>query len=49
MAEKDYQKGQFYGSLFQRIQFHGVVIENTQNEMLPFDYCCSSVKKEIRK
>ncbi|CAF4807130.1 unnamed protein product [Rotaria sp. Silwood1] len=49
MAEKDYQKGQFYGSLFQRIQFHGVVIENTQNEMLPFDYCCSSVKKELRK
>ena len=30
MAEKDYQKGQFYGSLFQRIQFHGVVIEHTQ-------------------
>ncbi|CAF2644129.1 unnamed protein product [Rotaria sp. Silwood2] len=49
MAEKDYQKGQFYGSLFQRIQFHGVVIENTQNEMLPFDFCCSSVKKELRK
>ena len=49
MAEKDYQKGQFYGSLFQRIQFHGVVIEHTQNEMLPFDHCCSSVKKELRK
>ncbi|UJR34218.1 hypothetical protein I4U23_021624 [Adineta vaga] len=49
MAEKDYQKGQFYGSLFQRIQFHGVVIEHTQNEMLPFDFCCSSVKKELRK
>lgn len=30
MAEKDYQKGQFYGSLFQRIQFHGVVIAHTQ-------------------
>ena len=68
MAEKDYQKGQFYGSLFQRIQFHGVVIHHTQvrsistfnfsshlrslyfqNEMLPFDYCCSSVKKELKK
>jgi hypothetical protein len=49
MAEKDYQKGQFYGSLFQRIQFHGVVIQHTQNEMLPFDYCCSSVKKELKK
>ncbi|CAF4493036.1 unnamed protein product, partial [Rotaria sp. Silwood2] len=30
IAEKDYQKGQFYGSLFQRIQFHGVVIQHTQ-------------------
>jgi len=49
MSEKDYQKGQFYGSLFQRIQFHGVVIQHTQNEMLPFDYCCSSVKKELKK
>ncbi|CAF4098835.1 unnamed protein product [Rotaria sp. Silwood2] len=49
MAEKDYQKGQFYGSLFQRIQFHGIVIQHTQNEMLPFDYCCSSVKKELKR
>ncbi|CAF0900718.1 unnamed protein product [Rotaria sordida] len=49
MAEKDFQRGQFYGSLFQRIQFHGIVIQHTQNEMLPFDYCCSSVKKEIKK
>ena len=49
VAEKDYQRGQFYGSLFQRIQFHGVVIQHTQNEMLPFDYCCSSVKKELKK
>jgi hypothetical protein len=49
MADKDYQKGQFYGSLFQRIQYHGVVIQHTQNEMLPFDYCCSSVKKELKK
>ncbi|CAF3108249.1 unnamed protein product [Rotaria sp. Silwood2] len=32
MAEKDYQRGQFYGSLFQRIQFHGVVIQHTQVE-----------------
>ena len=34
MAEKDYQKGQFYGSLFQRIQFHGVVIAHTQVKSL---------------
>jgi hypothetical protein len=43
MAEKDYQKGQFYGSLFQRIQFHGVVIENTQVNQIDFQnkrkYC----------
>ncbi|CAF2101870.1 unnamed protein product [Rotaria magnacalcarata] len=49
MADRDYQRGQFYGTLFQRIQFHGVVIQHTQNEMLPFDYCCSSVKKELKK
>ena len=30
MADRDYQRGQFYGSLFQRIQFHGVVIQHTQ-------------------
>jgi hypothetical protein len=42
MAEKDYQKGQFYGSLFQRIQFHGVVIENTQVKRLYFE-----IKKSI--
>ncbi|CAF4111571.1 unnamed protein product [Rotaria sordida] len=49
MAERDYQRGQFYGLLFQRTQYHGVVIQHTQNEMLPFDYCCSSVKKELKK
>ncbi|CAF3380058.1 unnamed protein product [Rotaria socialis] len=49
MADRDYQKGQFYGSLFQRIQFHGIVIQHTQAEMLPFDYCCASVKKELKK
>ncbi|CAF0723868.1 unnamed protein product [Adineta steineri] len=49
MADRDYQKGQFYGSLFQRIQFHGIVNQHTQNEMLPFDYCCASAKKELKK
>ena len=49
MTDRDCQKGQFYGSLFQRIQFHGVVIQHTQNEILPFDFCCSSVKKELKK
>ncbi|CAF1083211.1 unnamed protein product, partial [Didymodactylos carnosus] len=49
MADKDSLKNQFYGSLFHRIQFHGVVINHTKNDMLPFDYCCSSVKKELKK
>jgi len=49
MADRDYQKGVFYGSLIQRIQFHGVVMQHTQNDILPFDYCCSSVRKELKK
>jgi hypothetical protein len=36
MAEKDYQKGQFYGSLFQCIQFHGIIIENTQVNQIKY-------------
>ncbi len=49
MADRDYQKGIFYGSLIQRIQFHGVVMQYTQNDILPFDYCCSSVRKELKR
>ncbi len=49
MAERDYQKGVFYGSLIQRIQFHGVVMQYTQNDILPFDYCCSSIRKELKR
>lgn len=49
MAERDYQKGVFYGSLIQRIQFHGVVMQYTQNDILPFDHCCSSVRKELKR
>ncbi|UJR25996.1 hypothetical protein I4U23_007343 [Adineta vaga] len=49
MADRDYQKGVFYGSLIQRIQFHGVVMQNTQNDIIPFDYCCSSVRKELKR
>ena len=36
MADRDYQKGQFYGSLFQRIQFHGIVIQHTQVNIFAF-------------
>ena len=49
MAERDYQKGVFYGPLIQRIQFHGVVMQHTQNDILPFDYSCSSVRKELKR
>ncbi len=49
MADRDYQKGVFYGSLIQRIQFHGVVMQHTQSDILPFDYSCSSVRKEIKR
>ncbi|CAF5217919.1 unnamed protein product, partial [Rotaria magnacalcarata] len=49
MAERDYQKGVFYGSLIQRIQFHGVVMQHTQNDVLPFDFCCASVRKELKR
>jgi len=49
MADRDYQKGVFYGSLIQRIQFHGVVMQHTQNDILPFDYCCSSTRKELKR
>ena len=36
MADRDCQRGQFYGSLFQRIQFHGVVIQHTEVILLSF-------------
>lgn len=49
MADRDYQKGVFYGSLIQRIQFHGVVMQHTQNDLLPFDYCCASVRKDLKR
>ena len=49
MADRDYQKGVFYGSLIQRIQFHGVVMHSAQNDIIPFDYCCASVRKELKR
>ena len=49
MADRDYQKGIFYGSLIQRIQFHGVVMQHTQSDILAFDYSCSSVRKELKR
>ncbi|CAF0887164.1 unnamed protein product [Adineta ricciae] len=37
----------FYGNLFQRIQFHGIVINRTHNELLPFDACCPSLQTKL--
>ncbi|CAF1273702.1 unnamed protein product [Adineta steineri] len=37
----------FYGNLFQRIQFHGIVINRTKNDLLPFDACCPSIQTEL--
>ena len=37
----------FYGNLFQRIQFHGIVINRTQNDLLPYDACCPSIQSSL--
>jgi hypothetical protein len=37
----------FYGNLFQRIQFHGIVINRTHNDLLPFDACCPSLQVKL--
>jgi hypothetical protein len=37
----------FYGNLFQRIQFHGIVINHTHNDLLPFDACCPSLQTKL--
>ncbi|CAF1244319.1 unnamed protein product [Adineta steineri] len=37
----------FYGNLFQRIQFHGIVINRTHNDLLPFDACCPSLQTSL--
>ncbi|CAF3854357.1 unnamed protein product [Rotaria sordida] len=37
----------YYGTLFQRIQFHGIVIYGTNNSLLPFDSYCPSIQTKI--
>lgn len=37
----------FYGNLFQRIQFHGIVINRTHNDLLPYDACCPSIQSTL--
>ena len=37
----------YYGTLFQRIQFHGIVMHKTKNLLLPFDSYCPSVQTKL--
>ncbi len=37
----------FYGNLFQRIQFHGIVRNHTKNDLLPFDAYCPSLQTKL--
>jgi len=34
----------YYGTLFQRIQFHGIVVRGKQTPLIPFDAYCPSVQ-----
>ncbi|CAF3351676.1 unnamed protein product [Rotaria socialis] len=38
----------YYGTLFQRIQFHGIVMQGTNNLLLPFDSYCPSVQAKLQ-
>ena len=38
----------YYGTLFQRIQFHGIVMHGTQNLLLPFDSYCPSIQTKLQ-
>ena len=37
----------YYGTLFQRIQFHGIVMRRTQSALLPFDAFCPSIQNKL--
>ena len=37
----------YYGTLFQRIQFHGIVLHRTKSPLLPFDFFCPSVQAKL--
>ncbi|CAF4336056.1 unnamed protein product [Rotaria sp. Silwood2] len=37
----------YYGTLFQRIQFHGIVMRGTQNQLIPFDAYCPSIQNKM--
>jgi hypothetical protein len=37
----------YYGTLFQRIQFHGIVVRGTQIPLIPFDAYCPSLQTKL--
>ena len=37
----------YYGTIYQRIQFHGLVMRRTENQFLPFDAFCPSVQDRL--
>ncbi|CAF1129204.1 unnamed protein product [Adineta ricciae] len=38
----------YYGTLFQRIQFHGIVVRGTEKPLLPFDAFCPSIQTKLQ-
>jgi len=38
----------YYGSLFQRIQFHGIVVRDTKVPLIPFDAFCPSIQSNLQ-
>ncbi|CAF0847934.1 unnamed protein product [Adineta steineri] len=37
----------YYGTLYQRIQFHGIVMDGTKKLLLPFDFFCPSIQSKL--
>ncbi len=37
----------YYGTLFQRIQFHGIVVRGSQKPLIPFDAYCPSLQNKL--
>ncbi len=37
----------YYGTLFQRIQFHGIVVRGKQIPLIPFDAYCPSIQNKL--
>ena len=37
----------YYGTLYQRIQFHGIVMEGTQTPLIPYDAFCPSLQNKL--